>query len=291
MLLHLLQGLMWHIQCDHQFQIFFQWNLVLQVLMLLFYQQLKLPIDYDFWLCENLGSETEKISKIERSKDINLASISSLNLLILKQNNSKNNSLSKLDKLPLIGLEDNLFSTFDDRPGLMTKKEIRLLILGELELQNNQIIWDIGAGTGSVAIEIARISKNSQIYALEKTAIGANLIAENCDKFQVDNIKIIHGLAEEKIHHLPSVDRIFIGGSNGKLIELLEIIATKIKPQGKIVIALATLENLSTASQWFKEKQWQYQIINAQINKSLAIANMTRFNPLNPVNLISAKRE
>ena len=255
------------------------------------YQQLKLPIKYDFWLCEDIGSKTEKISKIEQEEDINLASLSSLNLLILKQNQSRDKNLIKLDKLPLLGIEDNLFSTFDDRPGLMTKREIRLLILGELELQNQQIIWDIGAGTGTVSIEIARLSKNSQIYAIEKSAIGAKLIAENINKFQVNNINIIHGLAEEIVNDLPPVDRVFIGGSNGKLIELLDIIATKIKAQGKIVIALATLENLHIASQWFKEKQWQYQIINAQINKSLSLANMTRFNPLNPVNIISAKRK
>ena len=255
------------------------------------YQQLKLPIKYNFWLCEDIGSKTEKITKIEQEEDINLEFLSNLNLLILKQNKRTDKNLIKLDKLPLIGIEDNLFSTFDDRPGLMTKRETRLLILGELELQNKQIIWDIGAGTGTVSIEIARLSKNSKIYAIEKSAIGAKLIAENSDKFQINNINIIHGVAEETIHHLPTVDRVFIGGSNGKLIELLDIIATKIKAQGKIVIALATLENLHIASQWFKEKKWPYQIINAQINKSLSIANMTRFNPLNPVNIISAKRK
>ena len=251
------------------------------------YQQLKPFINYDFWLCENLGSQEEKITKITPEHNININYISDLNLLILKQN--RNNNVIELDHLPLIGIEDHLFSTFEDRPGLITKKETRVLILGELELHNNQVIWDIGSGTGSVAIEIARISKSSQVYAIEKTTVGANLIEQNCHRFQVNNINIINDSAENVIEKLPLVDRVFIGGSSGKLSEILDLIALKIKPQGKLVIALATLENLQIASQWLQTKKWQYQIINTQINKSLAIANMTRFTPLNPVNIISAK--
>ena len=254
-----------------------------------FYHQLKLAINYDFYLCENLGGNEEKITQILSDNDINLLKISNLNLLILKQNKESNNKQLDLSELPLIGIQDSLFSTFTDRPGLITKKEIRILILGELELQNNQIIWDIGSGTGSVAIEIARITNNSQVYAIEKTAVGANLIEKNCHHFQVNNINIINDSAENVIEKLPSVDRVFIGGSSGKLSRILDLIALKIKPYGKVVIVLATLENLQIACQWLQEKNWQYQIINTQINKSLAIANMTRFTPLNPVTIISAK--
>lgn len=253
------------------------------------YQQLKLPINYDFYLCENLGGKQEKITKINSVNDLNLDLIASLNLIILKQSDNSYQQQINLDELPLIGIEDHLFYTFADRPGLITKREIRLLILGELELQNNQVIWDIGSGTGSVAIEMGRLCPDSQIYAIEKTAIGASLIKQNCQKFKVNNINIINNSAENIIEQLPSVDRVFIGGSSGNLVKILDLIALKIKPQGKVVIALATLENLSTASQWFQSKKWEYQIINAQINKSLAIANMTRFTPLNPVSIISAK--
>ncbi len=253
------------------------------------YQQLKLPIIYDFWLCENLGDTTEKTTKITDEKDIDINNLSSLNLLVLKQKKDSNSSLFDLAKLPLVGIDDNLFYTFEDRPGLITKREIRLLILGELELNSNQVVWDIGAGTGSVSIEIARISQNSQIYAIEKTTVGTKLITQNCQRFQVNNIEVINDYAEKMINQLPNVDRVFIGGSNGQIVTLLDIIETKINYQGKVVIALATLENLAIASQWFKDKKWQYNIMNVQINKSISIGNMTRFNPINPVNIIIAK--
>ncbi|MBL1211229.1 precorrin-6y C5,15-methyltransferase (decarboxylating) subunit CbiE [Geminocystis sp. GBBB08] len=252
------------------------------------YHQLKTAIKYDFWLCESLGSQEEKITFIQKEQDLNLQSISPLNIVILVKNNNNNQEFLDLDKLPIIGLADNLFKTFPDQPGLITKKEVRLLILGALALQPKQIIWDIGAGTGSVSIEIARLVNSSEIYAIEKTTMGINLIIENCQKFQVNNVTIIHNKAEKVIQNLPNPHRIFIGGSGGNLTSLLDIIKTKINSEGKIVIALATIENLTEALEWFKKNSWFFEIINTQISKSLAIANNTRFNPLNPVYIITA---
>ena len=170
------------------------------------YQELQLPITYDFWLCENLGSPDGGITPVNSIDDINLDTIADLNILILKQNTNKDRHQINLDNLPLIGVPDALFSTFDDRPNLMTKKEIRTLILGQLELQPNQVIWDLGAGTGSVTVEMGRISKNSQIYAIEKTAIGASLIKENVAKFKVENVTVIHDRSENVINDLDILD-------------------------------------------------------------------------------------
>lgn len=252
------------------------------------YQQIKIGEDYDIWLCENLGDKSqEKLTKINSEKDINLDNISPLNIVIFLNQKIEDNAIN-IHQLPIIGIPDNYFKTFPDRPSLITKNEIRLLILGKLALQEKQVIWDVGAGTGSVSIEMARIAKNSQIYAIEKKAIAISLIRENCQKFMVNNINIIHNSAEKVMATLPSPDRVFIGGSSGNLKLLLNIIKDKINPEGKIVIALATIENLGIAVEWFKENKWDYEIINSQINKSLSIGKMTRFNPLNPVNIITA---
>lgn len=257
-------------------------------------QQLKLPQTYDFWLCENLGCEEEKITKIETKEYLKQNKLARLNIIILLRKSLNFSSKIDLNKLPLIGLDDNLFASFPDRPSLMTKREIRVMILAELALQSQssperlpQIIWDIGAGTGSVSIEIARLVKNSKIYAIEKTAIGASLIRQNCGKFKVNNIEIINQEAIKAITDLPSPDRIFLGGSGGNLSAILELINTKIKPEGKLVIALATLENLTESITWLKQNNWNYKILQLQINRSLAIANLTRFTPLNPVQIIT----
>ena len=111
--------------------------------------------------------------------------------------------------------------SFRDRPSLITKKEVRIAILGELALQAKQTVWDIGAGTGSVSIEIARICPTSQIFAVEKTSMGSTLITKNSQRFQVDNIVSINGKAPNVLLDLPECDRIFIGGSGGNIIDIL----------------------------------------------------------------------
>ena len=247
------------------------------------YLELNLALNYDFWVCENLGGEEEKITCFT-AQNLKEASFAPLNVVILLRSNSTIN----LQELPLFGLPDRAFLSFNDRPGLMTKREIRLMVLGELALQSKQVVWDIGAGTGSVAIEIARLCPDSQIFALEKTALGTNLIKQNCQRFQVNNVVAIGGKAPDSLKNLPSPDRIFIGGSGGNLKEILEFCDQKLNHQGIIVLALATLEHLNISLDWFNNHNWSYHLLNVQISRSLPIAQLTRFTPLNPVTILTA---
>lgn len=254
-----------------------------------FYLSLDLPIVYDFWVCENLESETEKITQfapqdLARSEN----NFAALNILILLRQKKVD---SQLEKLPLFGIADHHFLTFSDRPNLMTKREVRLMILGELKLGENQIVWDIGAGTGSVSIEVARLCPTSQIYAIEKTAMGINLIEQNSQRFQVKNINPIYGIAPDILKNLPSPHRIFIGGSSGELAKILSVCAKRLERQGIIVIALATLENLQESLSWFKLNNWQYHLLQIQISRSTQVGELTRFAPLNPVTIITASHD
>ena len=256
------------------------------------YLALNVPTKYNFCLCENLGDDSEKIvifngDNIEQLANLNEGDFASLNVLILLRQDTSNNDLD-LNNLPVLGLSEKKFKTFRDRPGLITKKEIRLLILGELALQPQQTVWDIGAGTGSVSIEIARLCDTSKIYAVEKTAIGINLIEENCHNLKVDNVTPIYGNAEKVLPQLPSPDRIFIGGSSGNLAAILDICRQKITSEGRLVMALATIENCHQAMDWFKQNNWHYSLLQVQISRSTPVATLTRFTPLNPVTIITA---
>jgi precorrin-6Y C5,15-methyltransferase (decarboxylating) len=88
----------------------------------------------------------------------------------------------------LVGIPDDQFYTFPDQPGLITKQPIRLLTLGSLQLPQEGVVWDIGAGTGSVAIEIARLSPQLQVYAVERNAAGICLIRRNRQRFGLENL-------------------------------------------------------------------------------------------------------
>ncbi|MEA5536482.1 precorrin-6y C5,15-methyltransferase (decarboxylating) subunit CbiE [Crocosphaera sp. XPORK-15E] len=256
------------------------------------YLSLNIPINYEIWVCENLGDTKEKITCFS-PQDLSTSNpdqFAVLNLVILLRKNSLELDKITLDKLPLFGIEDRYFLTFEDRPGLMTKREIRMIILGELCLKPPQIIWDIGAGTGSVSVEIARLCPTSQVYAVEKTAMGITLINKNSQRFKVNNITSIQGKAPDILNNLPNPDRIFIGGSGGNLVDILEVCQQKLTQQGMIIIAVATLENLGISLNWLKNKGWDYQLLDLHIARSVSLANLTRFSPLNPVTLIQGKK-
>lgn len=254
-----------------------------------YYLSLDIPTKYTFWVCENLEDETEKIThfSIENLELLSNNNFASLNIVILLR---QDNTHINLEELPLFGIADQHFLSFVDRPGLITKREIRMIILGELNLQEKQIIWDIGAGTGSVSLEIARLCSTSQIYAIEKTAMGITLIEQNCQRFQVNNITPIYGTAPKILENLSFPDRVFIGGSSNKIDEILTICARKIAIKGTIVIALATLENLQQSMNWFLENKWQYKLLQLNISRSTTVGELTRFSPLNPVTIITANR-
>jgi precorrin-6Y C5,15-methyltransferase (decarboxylating) len=252
---------------------------------------LGLTCDYDCWICENLGSSNERVQRYAADKLFQLAARSAsdfapLNVVILQKN--RNYTEIDLQDLPLIGIPDRAFASFSDRPGLMTKREVRLQVLGQLRLQPDQIFWDIGAGTGSVSIEVARLCPSSQVFAIEKTAAGIQLIQTNCQRFQVDNVKAIAGAAPDSLKDLPTPDRIFIGGTGGNLGTILDFCGEKLKERGLIVLAFATVEHLAEAIAWLQSQHWQYELLQVNLSQSVVIADAHRFSPLNPVTLVTA---
>lgn len=258
---------------------------------------LDLPLAYWVWVCENLGGESEQIHQLTPQETIGYT-FAPLNVVIFQRRSLPTHTKVDLDPLPRIGLPDSAFASFEDRPGLMTKREVRLLVLGELDLAPKQTIWDIGAGTGSVSVEMGRLVPDAAIYAVEKTAMGFALIEQNCQRFAVSNVVPIHGTAPAAVTALPTPDRVFIGGSGGHLDPLLDLCQQRMTTGGKVVLALATLEHLSQVMQWLgrtnaKEKTvpaWEARYLQVQLSRSVGIATLTRWQPLNPVTLVVLTR-
>jgi precorrin-6B C5,15-methyltransferase / cobalt-precorrin-6B C5,C15-methyltransferase len=262
-------------------------------------QSLDLPNQYQFYVCENVGGSEEQIHAFALNHPSEFASLQTtqfapLNLVVLIRD--KNSQQPDLESLPLFGLPDHVFLSFPDRPGLMTKREVRILALGELALQAGQVVWDIGAGTGSVAIEIARLCPVSQVYAIEKTAAGITLIQQNCQRLDVQNLNPVCGTAPTILDSLPDPHRIFIGGSGGNLKDILTVCQQRLVSSGTIVLALATLEHLSTTLSWLETLntenfQWQHRLLQVQLSRSVPISSLTRWSPLNPVNLVTLTKQ
>ncbi len=246
---------------------------------------LGLPQGYTLWVCENLGGEGESVH-ILTPETVLERSFAALNVVVLQRQSPP---VPDPATLPLLGLPDSAFATFADRPGLMTKRDIRIHIVADLTLQPGQTVWDVGAGTGSVSVEINRLCPTSPVYAIEKTLAGSRLIQQNQQRLGNGNLHPIHGTAPEALADLPDPDRIFIGGSGGHLPDILDTCAQRLRPQGRIVLAVATLEHLSAVLGWAKPRSpdWSVALRQIQVQHSVQVGPLTRWQPLTPITLIT----
>ncbi|MEP0887610.1 MULTISPECIES: precorrin-6y C5,15-methyltransferase (decarboxylating) subunit CbiE [unclassified Leptolyngbya] len=255
-------------------------------------QELELPVTYRVWVCENLGSVQEQIREFAPEDLVNHR-FTTLNVLVLLRQ-AHQTGFQNISELPMLGVPDSAFASFSDRPGLLTKREIRVLALGELALRPGQVVWDVGAGTGSVSVEIARLCPTSQVFAIEQTAVGISLIQDNVQRFQTPSVIPCQFKAPEGLDTLPAPDRVYLGGSGGQLEEILEAIAPVLKPDGVIVAAFATLEHFSTLIHWLKASnhadQWHAHTLQTQLARSVPVGSLTRLQPLNPVTLVRLER-
>lgn len=251
-------------------------------------QSLDLAMTYQFWVCENLGAESESV-RCFGAEDLISEICAPLSVLVLLRQKRSALAIEQYN-LPMFGLPDHAFQSFDDRPGLMTKREVRMLALGELGSKQAKVCWDIGAGTGAMSVELARLMPHARIYALEPSLVGIGLIERNCMAFGASNVRVIQGKAPDALASLPKPDCIFIGGSGQHLSDILTVCEQSLNEQGVIVLAIATLEHLQTTITWFQPRLWTTRILHVQLSRSTPIANLTRLKPLNPVYLVTAVR-
>ncbi len=145
------------------------------------------------------------------------------------------------------GLPDSAFLR-GDVP--MTKEEVRVLALSKLRLEEDHVVWDVGAGTGSVSVECALACPAGQVFAVEKKPEALALLAENKARFRVSNLTVVGGTAPEALRELPAPDRVFLGGTSGELGEILAVIFEK-NPAARVVCTAVTLETVAEAARHF----------------------------------------
>ncbi len=172
----------------------------------------------------------------------------------------------------------------------MTKEEIRVITVSKLRIREKSVIYDIGAGTGSISIEAALIAQKGKVYAVERENEGIKLIEQNKKKFCLSNIEIIKGEAPSVLNELPSPDRVMIGGSGGNLKEILDTIAENTETSPRIVINAVTVNTLSTAFNYLQNNDYDFDICHISVSKNKDIANYKMLKSLNPVYIISAQK-
>ena len=168
----------------------------------------------------------------------------------------------------------------------MTKEEIRILSVAKLQLTEDSIVYDVGAGTGSVSMECARLCTNGTVYAVERNPEGIALIRENSKKLRLSNVKAIEGLAPEALMDLPAPTHAFIGGSAGNMGEILDVLRAK-NPSVRIVINTIALDSISEVMQLLKERGYDADIVQISAAKSRVLGRYHMMTGLNPVYIIT----
>lgn len=172
----------------------------------------------------------------------------------------------------------------------MTKEEVRILTLAKAKIKSDDIIIDIGAGTGSLSIEAALLAYNGKVFTLEKNNEGIELIKKNAEKFNVNNINIMNVFAPEGMKELPKSNVIFIGGSGKNLCEIIDHADTLLTSNGKIIVNAVTVETMYNALTYLQEKQYNVEAFSVGINRINNIGSYNMFQALNPITIIVAEK-
>ncbi len=169
----------------------------------------------------------------------------------------------------------------------MTKEEVRAIIIQKLRLSPDNITWDIGAGTGSVTIEMARFCPFGEVYAVERNEEALSLIEKNSEKFGVKNVKIVAGFAREEIKKLPCPDAVFIGGSGGDLEYIIDYLK-KFGKEIKVIVSAVTVETLAQACHCLVKYDKDYEMTQISIGKSKKLGSYHIIEQNNQVTLLEA---
>lgn len=170
----------------------------------------------------------------------------------------------------------------------MTKEEIRVLILHKLRLAPDDIVWDVGAGTGSVSVECARQVPFGQVHSVERSEAAVRLIEKNKEKFGADNLTVYPGDAAAEVRKLPMPDKVFIGGSGRELGEILEVIAA-FPRKVRVVLSAVTLETIAQANELLGRYDEDYEVMQATIGRGRKIGSYHIVDTNNPVMLFTAE--
>ncbi|ERM90786.1 hypothetical protein O163_13935 [Caldanaerobacter subterraneus subsp. yonseiensis KB-1] len=186
------------------------------------------------------------------------------------------------------GIPDEYFEK-DNFP--MTKEEIRVLSISKLKLKEDSILWDIGAGTGSISVEAALLSNKGTVYAIEKEREGIELINKNVSKFAVTNLVTVLGEAPEVLFPLPQPDRVFIGGSGKRIQDILEVVDEKLRKKGILVANAITLETMWALTDFLKKRPYKVEVLSVSIAVSKSAGDKTMMIARNPIYIITGQKE
>ena len=173
----------------------------------------------------------------------------------------------------------------------MTKREIRVFLMAHAMVQPTDIIWDVGAGTGSLSIESALRATGGNVFAMDGNAEACGLVRSNARNFGLDNITVIEGKAPAALVGLPDPDVVFIGGSGGHLRQILDVSSQRLKPGGRLIITAVLVETLHDALQFTGQLEgFEVEACGLQVTRVEPVARRHMLRALNSVYAVICRK-
>ena len=243
---------------------------------------------FQAYVCENLGSPDERVTQGSLA-DIAKESFGPLNVMILVR---KARAAAKPGQAGtrLFGNPDECFLQSRPKRGLLTPAEVRSMALAEMSLTPTSVVWDVGAGSGSVGLEAARIARQGSVHAIEMDPDDHQLIRENAQLFGVANLNPVLGRAPEAWEALPAPDAIYVGGSGREAAMLVERAWERLKPGGRLVTACNSIENLAAVHALLRSRSDDASYWMVNVARGVEQLDRIRFEAIHPTFLIAATK-
>ncbi len=237
------------------------------------------------WVCENLAAADERVRSFPLEELASIDDVGALNVLVLARDEP---GWWPPPLVPFVAEE--AYAKRMPKLGLITKREIRTLAIAALELRADSVVWDVGAGSGSVAVEAAALAEQGVVCAVEIDPEGAAICRENARAHHVDNVRVIEGRAPEALADLPDPDAVFVGGSKGSLDDIVGVALDRLRPGGRLVVNAITLENVGEAYRVLRGRGLDPDVLMLNIARAVPLARYLRWESLNPVHLFAVTK-
>jgi precorrin-6Y C5,15-methyltransferase (decarboxylating) len=238
---------------------------------------------YCMAVIEALGSDSERYGWYSLTQAA-ARHFADPNIVVLKRE-----TVPAVARSPLVlGTPDECF---EHQQGLITKSEVRAVALAKLRLGPGQVLWDLGAGSGSVALEASLLIGNGRIVAVEKDPQRTEQIKANARRFGIRRLNAVQADLPEGLHGLPKPDRIFIGGGGKNLQSIIEAAARHLGPDGLMVVNTVLLQNVNGAVATLQKLGFATEFVQVQIHRSQSMPCGQRLEALNPVWIITGIRK
>jgi precorrin-6Y C5,15-methyltransferase (decarboxylating) len=247
-------------------------------------------IDYfDAYVCENLGARNECVTRGSLA-EIAGQTFDALNVMILVRQRQLPDRPREAVGRRLFGNPDEVF--FQSRPkyGLITSAEVRSLALAQLDIWRDSIVWDVGAGSGSVSVEAAQLASDGTVYAIEMDPEDQQLIEANSKRFSVGNVVPVQGKAPEAWANLPDPDCVFVAGSGREVIRIAELAYQRLRPEGRLVLNLTSVDMVSELRQTLRAHSENVQVWMINISRGTDQLESLTFDALKPSFLLAVTK-